>query len=129
MERIKKLLPAIVMSFLFIIAFNVLAFLLAGDLNKKFWCGYIFIVVSWLCLLGSELTVAWKHDSGRALFLNAPGILVSLIHLGVQTVLGIAVMAIPFFSVKAALCFEIIVLAVYFAIMAALEIYKSKNRQ
>lgn len=129
MEKVKKLIPATIMSFLFIIVFNVLAFILAGDLDQNFWCGYIFISVSWLCLLGSELMIAWRHDSGRALFLNAPGILVSLIHLGVQTVLGVAVMAIPFFSAKAAMCFEIVVLAVYFAIMVALEIYKSKSRQ
>jgi len=127
MERVKKALPAMALSFLFIVVFNVLAFILTDTFDGNFWCGYIFTTLAWLCLIGIELITANKSDGGRALFLNAPGILVTLIHLAVQLILGIAVMAIPFLSVKIAICFEIVIFAVYLGLVGVLEIYKNKN--
>lgn len=127
MERIKRAIPAIAISSLFIIVFNVLAFVLSDRYDVNFWCGYIFITLSWLCLVGVELLTASKKDMGQSLFLNAPGLLMTIVHLAIQTVFGIAVMAIPSFSIKLSVCFEIVVFAVYLGIIGALEIYKRKS--
>ena len=128
MDRLRKALPAIAISSLFIIVFNALSFLLAKEYTKNFWCGYVFITLSWLCLIGSEVIATSKTDGGKALFLNAPGLLITVAHLVIQTLLGVLVMVIPVFSIKAALCFEIIIFAIYLGLYGSLEIYKSKSK-
>lgn len=129
MGKLKRSLPAVAISSLFIIVFNVIAFVLAVDLNKNFWCGYIFITLSWLCLVAVEIMGVAKDDGGKSLFLNAPGILVSVIHLAVQTIFGVLVMAIPAFSIKIAICLEVLIMAIYLGIIGILEVYKSKSKR
>lgn len=127
MERIKHATLAIAISSLFIIVFNVLSFVLADRYTANFWCGYIFITLSWVCLIGVELLTASKKDVGQSLFLNAPELLMTIVHLVIQTVFGIVVMAIPSFSVRLSVCFEIVVFAIYLGIIGTLEIYKGKS--
>lgn len=129
MGRLKRSLPAVAISSLFIIVFNVIAFVLAVDLNKNFWCGYIFITLSWLCLVVVEIMGVAKDDGGKSLFLNVPGILVSVVHLVVQTLFGVLVMAIPAFSIKIAICLEVLIMAIYLGIIGILEVYKSKSKR
>ena len=128
MDKFKKILPTIGISSLFIIVFNVLAFILATDFNKNFWCGYIFITLSWLSLLVIGLITAADKEKSKAIFLNAPSMLISIIHLLIQTVIGVFVMAISFLNVRVAVCFEIIIFAIYLGIIGVLELYKSKNK-
>ncbi len=40
MSQIKRAIPIICVYFLYIIAFNILAFVLASKLDKNFWSGY-----------------------------------------------------------------------------------------
>lgn len=127
MNQIKHALPIMCISFLYILTFNVVAFVLANKLDKNFWCGYVFITLSWLCLLTVELLTASKKNIGQSIFLNAPSMLITVIHLLIQTILGIAVMAIPLFSVKISVCIELVILTIYLMIIALLEIYKKKN--
>lgn len=127
MKNLKRAIPAVAISSLFIIVFNVFAFVLSEDFGANFWCGYIFISLSWISLIVAELLVAKDEDVGKSMFLNAPGLLITLIHLAIQTVFGIAVMAIPFFSFKLSVCFEILVFAIFLGILGALEIYKKKS--
>ena len=127
MTNIKKAIPIIAISCLFLVVFNVLAFILAEELNAHFWCGYVFIALSFLCLVGVELLTFAKNDKGKSVFLNAPSILVTVIHLGIQLILGVVVMAIRSISIKASLCSEIFIFAVYLAVVGCLEIYKRKN--
>ena len=129
MEKLKRSLPAVAISSLFIIVFNVIAFVLTEGLSKNFWCGYIFITLSWLCLVAVEIMGVAKDDGGKSLFLNAPGILVSVIHLIVQTLFGVLVMAIPVFSIKIAICLEVLIMAIYLGIIGILEVYKSKSKR
>lgn len=129
MGKLKRSLPAVAISSLFIIVFNVIAFVLAVDLNKNFWCGYIFITLSWLYLVVVEIMGVAKDDGGKSLFLNAPGILVSVVHLVVQTLFGVLVMAIPAFSIKIAICLEVLIMAIYLGIIGILEVYKSKSKR
>lgn len=127
MERIKRAIPAIAITSLFIIVFNILAFVLSDRYDANFWCGYIFITLSWLCLIGFELLTASKKNMSQSLFLNAPGLLMTIIHLAIQTVFGVAVMVIPSYSVKLSVCVEIVVFAIYLGIIGVLEIYKRKS--
>lgn len=127
MTNVKKAIPIIVISCLFLVVFNILAFILAKELGAHFWCGYIFITISFLCLIGIEILAFRKSDKGKSLFLNAPSILVTVLHLAVQLILGIMIMVIQRISIKAIICFEIVIFAVYLAIMGCLEIYKYKN--
>ena len=129
MDKLKRSLPAVAISSLFIIVFNVIAFVLTEDLSKNFWCGYIFITLSWLCLVVVEIMGVAKEDGGKSLFLNAPGILVSVVHLVVQTLFGVLVMAIPAFSLKIAICLEVLIMAIYLGIIGILEVYKSKSKR
>lgn len=129
MEKVKKAVPAICVSSLFIIIFNVLAFVLASEFNKNFWCGYIFITLSWVCLIAVEILSSDDKENGRSIFLNAPGILITVLHLLVQTIIGLIVMSFSFFNVKVALCFEIVIFAVYLAIIGGLEMYKARSKQ
>lgn len=128
MTNIKKAIPIIAISCLFLVVFNVLAFILAEELNTHFWCGYVFIALSFLCLFGVELLAFTKNDNGKSVFLNAPSILVTVIHLVVQLILGIMVMAVQGISIKAIFSFEIVIFAIYFAVVGCLEIYKHKNK-
>lgn len=128
MDKIKKVLPTIAISSLFIIVFNVLAFILATDFNKNFWCGYIFITLSWLSLLAIGLITVTDKEKSKAIFLNAPSMLISIIHLLIQTVIGVFVMVISFLNVRVAVCFEILIFAIYLGIIGVLELYKSKNK-
>lgn len=100
MKNLKRAIPAVAISSLFIIVFNVFAFVLSEDFGANFWCGYIFISLSWISLIVVELLVAKDEDVGKSMFLNAPGLLITLIHLAIQTVFGIAVMAIPFLALS-----------------------------
>lgn len=127
MDKIKRIIPVISFLSLFIIVFNVLAFILAKELNANFWCGYIVITLSWISLLVVAVLTTSKNDAGKSVFLNAPGLLLSLVHLLIQVIIGVSVMVISFFSVKATVCFEIVIFAIYLGIIGALEFYKRKS--
>lgn len=126
-NQVKRAIPIVCISSLFIIVFNVLAFVLFDKIDNHFWCGYIFITLSWVCLVAVELLAASKEDGAQLVFLNAPSLLITIIHLVIQTILGIAVMAIPFYNIKLSVCIEIIVFAIYLGIIGLLEIYKKKS--
>ena len=128
MGAVKRSLPIVAISSLFIVVFNVLAFVLTANLATNFWCGYVAITISWLCLIVVEIMGVAKDDHGKSLFLNAPGILVSVAHLLIQTLFGILVMAIPAFSIRIAICIQIIIFAIYLGIIGLLEIYKYKSK-
>lgn len=127
MTNIKKAIPIIAISCLFLVVFNALAFIIAEELNAHFWCAYVFITLSFACLVGVELLTFAKYYEGKSVFLNAPSILVTVIHLAIQLLFGIVIMAIQSISIKASLCFEIVIFAVYLSIVGCLEIYKHKN--
>ena len=76
-----------------------------------------------------EFITGSKKNIEQSLFLNAPGLLISVVHLIVQTAFGIAVMAIPSYSVKISVCIEIVVFAIYLVLIGLLEIYKKRNVQ
>lgn len=127
MLRIKKAIPSLVVSSLFFIVFNVLSFVLAEHLNANFWCGYIFVTLAWLCLMAMSVCSCRKKYEDKSLFLNAPSLLVSVCHLVVQTVIGTIVMAFSSLSVKASVCFQVIIFAIYIAIVVLLKVYKEAN--
>lgn len=127
MEKLKKALPFLVISLILLIVFNVLAFILADTYDGHFWCGYAFITVSWLFLVAAEVIAIYENSNQRGLLLNAPGILITVCHLIIQIMLGIALMAISSFSIKVGVCLEVLILAVYLILMAALQVYKNKS--
>lgn len=127
MEKLKKALPFLVISLILLIVFNVLAFILADTYDGHFWCGYAFITVSWLFLVAAEVIAIYENSNQRGLLLNAPGILITVCHLIIQTMLGIALMAISSFSIKVGVCLEVLILAVYLILMATLQVYKNKS--
>ena len=127
MEKLKKALPFLVISLILLIVFNVLAFILADTYDGNFWCGYAFITISWLFLVAVEVIAIYENSNQRGLLLNAPGILITVCHLIIQTMLGIALMAISSFSIKVGVFLEILLLAVYLILMAALQVYKNKS--
>lgn len=129
MDMIKRMLPIVAISSIYIIVFNVLSFVLSNHYDSNFWCGYIFITLAWICLIVVEFITGSKKNIEQSLFLNAPGLLISVVHLIVQTAFGIAVMAIPSYSVKISVCIEIVVFAIYLVLIGLLEIYKKRNVQ
>lgn len=128
MDRIKRILPGLLLSVIYLAVFNILAFVLTNELTRNFWCGYIFVTLSWLCLIGVEVIMAWKNDHGKSVFLNAPSFVFAVVHLLVQTVLSVAVMAIPAYSVKLSVCVQIVVLAVFLVLFGLMEIYKTRSK-
>lgn len=131
-ENAKKMWPIIAILLLCAIVFNVIAFICASDINANFWCGYIFIMLSWLCVAINIVHTVIESSRGygeKAIFIRAPSMLISVIYLAVQLVFGIAVMAIPDFSIKAAVCIQILFLAAYFCIVFALIIYERKLKK
>lgn len=127
MEKLKKALPFLVISLIMLIVFNVLAFILADTYDGHFWCGYAFITISWLFLVAAEVIAIYENSNQRGLLLNAPGILITVCHFIVQTMLGVALMAISSFSIKVGVCLEVLIFAVYLILMAALQVYKNKS--
>lgn len=128
MDGIKRILPGLLLSAIYLVVFNILAFVLADDFTGNFWCGYVFVTFSWLCLVGIEILMVWKDDRGKSIFLNAPGCLFAFLHLLVQTALSIAVMAIPNYSVKLSVCVQIVVFAIFLVLFGLMEIYKSYSK-
>ena len=131
-ENAKKMWPIIAILLLSAIVFNVIAFICANDINANFWCGYIFIMLSWLCVAINIVHTAIESSRGcgeKAIFIRAPSMLISVIYLVVQLVFGIAVMAIPGFSIKAAVCIQILFLAAYLCIVFALVMYERKLKK
>lgn len=121
-------LISIGISLVYFIAFNIIAFVLTGKIGKNFWCGYIFITLAWICLVITEILDA-RDNAVESGFINAPGLLVTGIHLIVQTILGIVVMAIPNYSIKVSVVMEILIFAIYLILMGLLSIYKTKSIQ
>lgn len=128
MDRRKRILPGLLLSAIYIVVFNILAFILADDFTGNFWCGYVFVTLSWLCLVGIEILMAWKDDRGKSIFLNAPGFLFAFVHLLVQTTLSVAVMTIPNYSVKLSICVQIVVFAIFLTLFGLMEVYKSHSK-
>ena len=131
-ENAKKMWPIIAIMLLYAIVFNVIAFICVNDINANFWCGYIFIMLSWLCVAINVIQTSIESGRGygeQAIFMKAPSILISVIYLAVQLVFGIAVMVIPGFSIKAALCIQILFLAAYLLIVFALVMYERKLKK
>lgn len=128
MDRMKRILPGLFISAIYLVVFNILAFVLADEFTGNFWCGYIFVTLSWLCLAGVEVITAWKNDHGKSIFLNAPNLVFAFAHLIVQTVFSIAVMAIPAYSVKISVCVQIVVFSIFLVLIGLMEIYKTRSK-
>lgn len=128
---LKRIWPIIAILTLYAVVFNAISFICAVELTNNFWCGYAFIMLSWLCAVIVAIHTALY--SGRncvenALFIKAPSILISVIYLLAQTAFGIAVMVITSFSIKAAICIQIALFALYLCIVIALVMYEKKVR-
>lgn len=128
MDKIKRILPGTLLFAIYLVVFNILAFVLTDDFTGNFWCGYIFVTLSWLCLVGIEALMLWKDDRGKSIFLNAPGFLFAFLHLLVQTALSVAVMAIPNYSVKLSVCVQIVVFSIFLMLFELMEVYKSHSK-
>lgn len=131
-ENAKKMWPIIAALLLSAIVFNVIAFICANDISANFWCGYIFIMLSWLCVAINIIYTAIESSRGygeKAIFIRAPSILISVIYLVIQLVFGIAVMATSGFSIKAAVCIQILFWAVYLGIVFVLVMYERKLKK
>lgn len=128
MDRMKRILPGLLLSAIYFIVFNIIAFVLADNYTGNFWCGYVFVTLSWLCLVGIEVLIAWNNDYGKYILLNAPSLVFAFAHLLIQTVLSIAVMAIPAYSVKISVCVQIVVFAFFLVLFGLMEIYKSRSK-
>lgn len=131
-ENAEKMWPIIAVLLLCAVVFNVIAFMCVKDINMNFWCGYIFIMLSWLCIAINIIHTAIVSRRGygeKAIFIKAPSMLISVIYLAVQLVFGVAVMAIPGFSIKAAVCIQILFLATYLCIVFALVMYERKLKK
>lgn len=131
-ENTKAAWPLLAILLLYAIVFNVLAFICANDMNQNFWCGYVFIMLSWVCIVVNVIYTVVQSNSGygeKAIFMRAPSILISIMYLVVQLIFGIAVMVIPFFNIKAAVCIQVLFLAVYLCIVLALVMYERKLKK
>lgn len=131
-ENAKKMWPIIAILLLYAIVFNIIAFICVNDINVNFWCGYIFIMLSWLCVAINVVHTAIECNQSygeKVIFIKAPSMLISAIYLVVQLVFGVAVIAIPDFSIKAAICIQILFLAAYLCIIFALVIYERKLKK
>lgn len=128
MDRTKRILSGLLLSAIYLVVFNILAFVLADDFTGNFWCGYVFVTLSWMCLVGIEILMVWKDDRGKSIFLNALGFLFAFLHLLAQTALSVAVMAIPNYSVKLSMCVQIVVFAIFLMLFGLMEIYKSYSK-
>ena len=106
------------------IVFNIFAFMLSDEYNAHFWCGYGIVVVGWLCILVvSILSIGDKKDR---YLLNAPIILISIVHFVAQLIVAIAVISISSFSIKVAICISILLLAIYIIATSGLIVYKNR---
>lgn len=131
-ENAKKMWPIIAILLLYAVVFNVIVFICANNINGNLGCGYIFIMLSWLCVATNAIHTAIESSWGygeKVIFIKAPSILISVIYLVVQLVFGVAVMAIPGFSIKAAVCIQILFLAAYLCIVFALVMYERKLKK
>lgn len=128
MDRTKRILSGLLLSAIYLVVFNILAFVLADDFTGNFWRWYVFVTLSWMCLVGIEILMVWKDDRGKSIFLNAPGFLFAFLHLLAQTALSVAVMAIPNYSVKLSMCVQIVVFAIFLMLFGLMEIYKSYSK-
>lgn len=131
-ENAKKMWPIIAILLLYAFVFNVIAFICVSDINVNFWCGYIFIMLSWLCVAINAVYTAIECNRGygeEAIFIKAPSMLISVIYLVAQLIFGVAVIAIPGFSIKAAVCIQILFWAAYLCIIFALAIYERKLKK
>lgn len=127
MLHIKRVIPAIIISCLYFIVFNLLSFLLIENLTANFWCGYMFVALAWLCLVAVIIRSGDSKYGDKGLFLNAPSLLVSVCHLVIQTIISAIVMVFFTLNVKASMCFQVLICAIYIAIIISLEVYKKKN--
>ena len=131
-DIVKRIWPVIAMLLLYAVVFNVIAFICADKLDSNFWCGYIFIMLSWQCVAINVIHTAIESGRGygeKAIMMKAPSILISVIYLLAQLAFGVAVMAIPGFSVKAAVCIQIVFLALYLFVAFALVAYERKMKK
>ncbi len=131
-EAIKKSWPIIAVLVLMAVIFNVVSFVLADELGSNFWCGYIFIMIALVCIIINVIITARDSEKGlgeKALFVKAPSLLISVLHFGIQFMLGIAVMIIPSYSVKISVCIQILVFLMYICIILALFMYERKAKK
>lgn len=125
--KTKKIIPSIFITIIFLVTFNIISFIAFENRDANFWCGYAFITLAALCLIAVQISMSLEPTEGY--YLNAPGLLVSGIHLAVQLVFGIVVMALSAVNIKVALCVHIVILAVYATIIISLFFYKKTIRK
>ena len=126
-EKIRSHVPMISANIVFILAFNIIAFLLSNDKDTNFWCGYCFVTISWICLVAVEISGLTENHNGY--FLNAPSILVSVLHIVLQLLLAIIAMVVESLSVKVVISIAVILLALYIVLINGLAYYKRKSRR
>lgn len=108
------------------IVINAIAFVVLDIHDSNFWCGYAFVTLSWIELV-SVGCIASNEEEGY--YLNAPGMVVSLIHLFLQLCLAIIVISVKAIKTKYAFCIALIIMGVYISILIALNYYKSLIRK
>jgi hypothetical protein len=113
-----------------IVAFNIIAFVVADELTTQFWSGYVFITLSWLCLIALSVKIMQRKEFiAYNLFLAMPQILIALTYFLFQLVTGISVMAIPDFSLTASIVIQVLLLAVFFIAEFGISAYKGVATQ
>ena len=114
----------------FIVIFNLIAFITASDYSANFWSGYAFITLSWLCLVFVLMsTVRRKDHEGYGLFLSAPIITISLVYLLFELITGVLVMVIPDFNLTASIVIQVLIFGIYLIVIFGLSFYKGMATQ
>ena len=126
-NRVKAVWPILLALSAIFVAVSVIIFMCVNHFGAKFWCGYIFILISWGSIIFSILVGTEKLRGEKRLFVTAPRVLLSCLYFLVQLVFGIAVIGIPFFSIKAALIVQILFFTCYLCTALALFLYERKN--
>lgn len=122
-------LAGFIILLVMLVLFIAFVFLLTDEYEPVFWSGFVFIIIAWICLAASVLTIPECTRTGTsAAFLAIPQVLYSLLYFLIQLVAGSIIMNSSM-RIKASVALQLFLLAIYAIVIMANVIYKGRSQK
>lgn len=113
-----KNLVYVIIGIIFVVM-NIIVFAVPFNRDSSFWLGYAFLVISFLLAFGVVLYIAQSSRNMDEIFLKFPASYFAYGFIVIEIVLNLIVMAIPDFSIRVCIVFNIIIIAVFLILVIA----------
>lgn len=112
---------------LFLVVFNIIVFAFNKRYEGNFWSGYLFTTIAYIVVCFMSFLPARRRKTGNEVFYAVPIMLFSALYMALQLFVGLCVIFIRNFGVKAAMLLQLFLFVTYLAFALIMFFYKGRT--